>query len=322
MAAMKKTEKIWMNGTWVDWDDARIHVLSHVAHYGSSVFEGIRAYQTANGPAIFRLEDHIDRLFNSAKIYRMAIPYTREQLVQACVDAVAINRLGECYIRPLVYRGYAHVGVNPIGTPIDVAVAAYPWGKYLGDDALTQGVAVKVGSWARLAPNTLPVLSKAGGNYLNSQLLKLEAIEDGYAEAIALDVSGYVSEGSGENLFLVVKGELLTPASHCSVLMGITRDSILTLAQELGYRVREAVVPRELLYLADEVFFTGTAVEVTPVTSVDRIPVGNGERGPVTKAIQDAYFGVVRGEQPDRHHWRHAVPQVAAATATAAVRRP
>jgi branched-chain amino acid aminotransferase len=322
MAAMKKTDKIWMNGTWVNWDDARIHVLSHVAHYGSSVFEGIRAYQTRTGPAVFRLEDHIERLFNSAKIYRMAIPYTRDQIVQACVDAVAINRLGECYIRPLVYRGYAHVGVNPIGTPIDVAVAAYPWGKYLGDDALTRGVAVKVGSWARLAPNTLPVMSKAGGNYLNSQLLKLEAVEDGYAEAVALDVNGFVSEGSGENLFLVVKGEILTPAAHCSVLMGITRDSILTLAQDLGYRVRETVIPREMLYIADEVFFSGTAVEVTPVTSVDRIPVGSGERGPVTRAIQEAFFGIVKGEQPDRHRWLHAVPQAAAATAAAAVRRP
>ena len=322
MAAMKKTEKIWMNGSWVAWDDAKIHVLSHVAHYGSSVFEGIRCYQTRTGPAIFRLEDHIDRMFDSAKIYRMAIPYTREQLVEACVEAVRINHLGECYIRPLVYRGYAHVGVNPIGTPIDVAIAAYPWGKYLGEDALTQGVAVKVGSWARIAPNTLPTLSKAGGNYLNSQLLKLEAIEDGYAEAIALDVHGYVSEGSGENLFLVKKGEILTPPAHCSILMGITRDSIFKLAEDLGYRVREAIIPREMLYLADEVFFSGTAVEVTPVTSVDRIPVGNGERGPVTRAVQDAFFGILKGEQPDRHRWLHPVPEPAAAAAGAAARRP
>ncbi len=322
MAAMTKSEKIWMNGSWVAWDDAKIHVLSHVLHYGSAVFEGIRCYQTRRGPAVFRLEDHIERMFQSAKIYRMAIPYTREQLIETCVEAVSINHLGECYIRPLVYRGYAHVGVNPIGTPIEVAIAAYPWGKYLGEDALTKGVAVKVGSWARMAPNTLPALSKAAGNYLNSQLLKLEAIEDGYAEAIALDVNGYVSEGSGENLFVVMKGEILTPPPHSSILMGVTRDTILAIAQELGYRVREAIVPREFLYIADELFFSGTAVEVTPVTSVDRITVGRGERGPVTHAIQDAFFGIVKGERPDRHRWLHAVPQPAAATAGAAVRRP
>jgi len=318
--AMTKSDKIWMNGDWVAWDDAKIHVLSHVAHYGSSVFEGIRCYATRNGPAIFRLDDHIKRLFNSAKIYRMEIPYDREQLTKACVEAVAINALEECYIRPLVYRGYAHVGVNPIGTPIDVAIAAYPWGKYLGEDALTKGVAVKVGSWARIAPNTLPSLSKAGGNYLNSQLLKLEAIEDGYAEAIALDVNGYVSEGSGENLFAVVNGEILTPPSHASILLGITRDTVFTLAQDLGIKVREAILPREILYIADELFFSGTAVEVTPVTSVDRIKVGNGERGPVTRAIQDAFFAAVRGESADRHGWLAHVPRRAKAAVGAAAR--
>jgi branched-chain amino acid aminotransferase len=318
--AMTKSDKIWMNGDWVAWDDAKIHVLSHVAHYGSSVFEGIRCYATRNGPAIFRLDDHIKRLFNSAKIYRMEIPYDREQLTKACVEAVSINALEECYIRPLVYRGYAHVGVNPIGTPIDVAIAAYPWGKYLGEDALTKGVAVKVGSWARIAPNTLPSLSKAGGNYLNSQLLKLEAIEDGYAEAIALDVNGYVSEGSGENLFAVVNGEILTPPSHASILLGITRDTVFTLAQDLGIKVREAILPREILYIADELFFSGTAVEVTPVTSVDRIKVGNGERGPVTRAIQDAFFAAVRGESADRHGWLAHVPRRAKAAVGAAAR--
>lgn len=301
--AMQKTEKIWMNGQFVAWDDAKVHVLSHAMHYGSSVFEGIRAYRTKNGPAIFRLGEHIERLMYSAKIYRMKMPYSSEQIERACIETVAVNGLQECYIRPLVYRGYDHVGVNPIGTPTEVMVAAYPWGKYLGDDALTKGVAVKIGTWARMAPNTLPAMAKAGGNYLNSQLLKLEAVEDGYAEAIALDVNGYVSEGSGENLFLVVKGEILTPPLSSSILSGITRDTVLRLAHEIGYTVRETVIPRELLYVADECFFTGTAVEVTPVVSVDRIPVGTGEVGPVTKAIQQAFFGIVKGDLPDRHGW-------------------
>ena len=311
--AMTKSEKIWMNGQFVAWDDAKVHVLSHVLHYGSSVFEGIRCYNTKQGPAIFRLGEHIERLTYSAKIYRMKLPYSSEQIERACIDTVATNRLAECYIRPLVYRGYSHVGVNPIGTPIEVMVAAYPWGKYLGDDALTKGVAVKIGTWARMAPNTLPAMAKAGGNYLNSQLLKLEAVEDGYAEAIALDVNGYVSEGSGENLFLVLKGELVTTPLHNSILAGITRASVLQLARELGYHVREMVVPRELLYVADEVFFTGTAVEVTPITSVDRITVGSGEVGPVTQAIQQAFFGIVHGDVPDRHGWLTKVTRVEAA---------
>jgi branched-chain amino acid aminotransferase len=240
--------------------------------------------------------------------------------MQACVEAVSLNGLDECYIRPVVYRGYNHVGVDPTGTPIDIAIAAYPWGKYLGGDALQKGVAVKVGTWARMAPNTLPAMAKAGGNYLNSQLLRLEANADGYAETIALDVHGQISEGSGENLFLVYKGELLTPPGHASILLGITRDTIFTLASELGYRVREMTMAREMLYLADELFFSGTAVEVTPVTSVDRIAVGTGERGPVTKAIQDAFFGVVRGEQLDRHRWLHAVTRGAASPAGVATR--
>jgi len=310
--AMTKSEKIWMNGQFVDWDDAKVHVLSHVLHYGSSVFEGIRCYNTKQGPAIFRLGEHIERLSYSAKIYRMKVPFSTEQIERACIDTVATNRLAECYIRPLIYRGYSHVGVNPIGTPIEVIVAAYPWGKYLGDDALTKGVAVKIGTWARIAPNTLPAMAKAGGNYLNSQLLKLEAVEDGYAEAIALDTNGYVSEGSGENLFIVMKGELVTTPLHNSILAGITRASVLQLARELGYHVREMVMPRELLYVADEVFFTGTAVEVTPITSVDRIVVGSGDVGPVTKAIQQAFFGIVRGDVPDRHGWLTKVTRAAA----------
>lgn len=310
--AMKKSEKIWMNGQFVAWDDAKVHVLSHVLHYGSSVFEGIRAYDGKSGPAIFRLGEHIERLMMSCKIYRMQVPYTAEQIERACLETVAVNDLRECYIRPLVYRGYAHVGVDPRGTPIDVMVAAYPWGKYLGEDALTKGAAVKIGTWARMAPNTLPVMAKAGGNYLNSQLLKLEAVEDGYDEAIALDVQGFVSEGSGENLFAVYKNEVITPPLGSSILSGITRDSVMRLARDMGYAVREAVIPREMLYIVDELFFTGTAVEVTPVTSVDRIPVGNGERGPVTKALQDAFFGIVKGDLPDRYGWLSPVPQGAA----------
>ena len=311
--AMTKTDTIWMNGKLVPWDDAQVHVLSHVLHYGSSVFEGIRAYKTPSGAAIFRLGDHIERLSYSAKIYRMKMNYTAAEIERACIETVASNRLEECYIRPLVYRGYAHVGVNPIGTPIEIAIAAYPWGKYLGDDALTKGVAVKIGTWARMAPNTLPAMAKAGGNYLNSQLLKLEAVEDGYSEAIALDTNGYVSEGSGENLFLVHKGELITPPMHNSILAGITRASVMKLAQELALPVREMVIPREMLYIVDEAFFTGTAVEITPVTSVDRIPVGTGEVGAVTKALQRAFFAIVKGEVPDRFGWLTKVPRAVAA---------
>ncbi len=310
---MTKTDKIWMNGQFVAWDEAKVHVLAHVLHYGSSVFEGIRAYQTKSGTAIFRLEDHIERLFFSAKVYRMKIPFTREQVERACIETVAVNRLNECYIRPLVYRGYENIGVNPIGVPIDVAIAAYPWGKYLGDEALAKGVSVKVGTWARMAANTLPAMAKAGGNYLNSQLLRLEAADDGYAEAIALDPHGYISEGSGENLFVVHKGILYTPGVASSILMGITRDSVIKLAKELGYEVREQAMPREMLYAADELFFVGTAVEVTPITLVDKLVVGSGERGPVTKALQDAYFAAVRGENPKHASWLTNVPVAAAA---------
>lgn len=310
--AMKKSEKIWMNGQFVAWDDAKVHVMSHVLHYGSSVFEGIRAYDSKNGPAIFRLGEHIERLMASSKIYRMQVPYTAEQIERACLETVAVNHQKDCYIRPLVYRGYSHVGVDPRGTPIDVMIAAFPWGKYLGEDALTKGAAVKIGTWARMAPNTLPAMAKAGGNYLNSQLLKLEAVEDGYDEAIALDVQGFVSEGSGENLFAVYKKEILTPPVSSSILSGITRDSVMRLAKDMGYTVREAVIPREMLYIVDELFFTGTAVEITPVGSVDRIAVGSGERGPVTKALQDAFFGIVKGELPDRYGWLSPVPQASA----------
>jgi branched-chain amino acid aminotransferase len=318
--ALQKAGKIWMNGKWVAWDDAKIHILSHVVHYASSVFEGIRAYATKQGTAIFRLDDHLDRLMFSARVYRMETPITREQIREACLAVVATNGLEECYIRPVIYRGYENLGVNPFGNPVDVAVAAFPWGKYLGDDALTRGVAVKVSSWQRMAPNTLPAMAKASANYMNSQLMKMEAKLDGYEEAIALDTSGYVSEGSGQNVFIVVKGEILTPPVHNSLLAGITRASVMTLARELGYTVREETIPREVLYLADEMFYAGTAVEVSPIASVDKLAVGNGQRGPITKAVQDAFFGIVRGEAPDRHGWLTPVPQASTAGVVAAPR--
>lgn len=301
--AIAKSNSIWMNGRLTPWDEARIHVLSHVVHYASSVFEGIRAYDGGDGPAIFRLDDHIDRLMFSARVYRMEVPYTAAQIREACVETVRVNNLGECYIRPLVYRGYENIGVNPFGNPIDVAIAAYPWGQYLGPDALTQGVAVKISTWQRFAPNTLPAMAKASANYMNSQLAKMEAIVDGYAEAIALDHNGFVSEGSGQNVFAVVRGEILTPPLHNSILAGITRDTVITLGRELGYTVRETPMPREMLYAAEELFFTGTAVEVSPIGSVDRITVGSGGIGPMTKALQDAFFGVVRGRNAKHRAW-------------------
>ena len=321
--AIVKVDKIWMNGKWVAWDDAKIHILSHVAHYASSVFEGIRCYKTRRGTAIFRLEEHMDRLMLSAKIYRMDMAFTRDQIRDVCIEGVALNGLEACYIRPLIYRGYENLGVNPFGSPVEVAVAAFPWGKYLGEDALTKGVPVKVSSWQRFAPNTLPAMAKASANYMNSQLMKMEALVDGYVEAIALDVNGYVSEGSGQNVFAVIKGELYTPPLSSSILAGITRSSVMTLAKELEINVREEVMPREMLYAADELFYAGTAVEVSPIASVDRIPVGKGERGPVTQLIQEAFFAIVRGETADRHQWLTPVPQRAAVTTgAAAVRHP
>ena len=313
-----KSSKIWMNGRWVAWDDAKIHVLSHAMHYASAVFEGIRCYMTPRGPAVFRLDDHMDRLSLSTKIYRMEMPFSQAQLRAACIEVVSVNALDECYIRPLVYRGYENLGVNPFGNPIDVAIAAYPWGKYLGDDALNKGVAAKVSTWHRMAPNTMPAMAKASSNYMNSQLMKMEALVDGYAEAIALDVNGFVSEGSGQNVFAVLKGEVLTPPLHSSILAGITRATVITLARDMGYTVREEPMPRELLYAADELFYSGTAVEITPITSVDRISVGEGARGPVTEALQKAFFGLVRGSAPDRHGWLTPVPAATGAAAPAA----
>ncbi|HEY0602893.1 MAG TPA: branched-chain amino acid transaminase [Herpetosiphonaceae bacterium] len=303
MPPMAKMEYIWFNGELVEWDKATIHVLSHVVHYGSSVFEGVRCYDSAKGPAIFRLHDHTRRLFNSAKIYRMPMPYNEEQVDQACRDIVKANGLRSAYLRPIAFRGYGTLGVDPRGCPIDVVVAAMDWGKYLGDEALEQGVDVGISSWSRIAPNTLPAMAKAAANYMNSQLIKLEAAQHGYSEGIALDVDGYISEGSGENLFLVRDGKLITPPLGASVLPGITRDTIITLARDQGITVVEERIPREALYLVDELFFTGTAAEITPIRSVDGIQVGIGRRGPITAQLQQAFFGVINGELEDRWGW-------------------
>ena len=301
--ALKKMESIWFNGRLVPWDEANIHVLSHVVHYGSSFFEGIRCYETSQGTAVFRLTPHMRRLYDSARIYRTAIPYSLETLVAAVKATVRANGLRSGYIRPVVYRGYGEIGVNPVHNPVEVAIATIEWGKYLGVEAMEQGVDVCVSSWNRFAPNTIPALAKAGGNYLNSQLVKLEALTNGYAEGIALDTNGNVSEGSGENLFLVRDGVVYTPPVGASILNGITRDTVITLLGELGVTVREQIIPREMLYLADELFFTGTAAEVTPVRSVDRITVGAGRRGPLTGDVQAAFFAVVQGEREDRYGW-------------------
>ncbi|KPK74142.1 MAG: branched-chain amino acid aminotransferase [candidate division Zixibacteria bacterium SM23_73] len=299
----EKVEKIWMNGKLVNWDDAKIHVLSHVIHYGSSLFEGERCYKTKKGPAIFRLQAHTDRLFNSCKIYRMKIPYTKEEINQAIIDLIKINKLDECYIRPVVYRGYEQLGVDPTGCPIDVCIAVWRWGKYLGPEALEKGVPVCVSSWNRMAPNTMPDMAKSGANYMNAQLIKLEAKEHGYVEGIALDVYGFVSEGSGENVFIVRDGALITPSFSSSILPGIVRNTVMTLAHEMGIKVIEESIPREALYIADEVFFTGSAAEITPISSIDKIPVGTGTRGPIAKKLQDRFFEIVSGQGEDKYGW-------------------
>ncbi|MBN4056855.1 branched-chain amino acid transaminase [bacterium AH-315-J21] len=301
--AFDESGKIWQNGKLVDWQDAKIHVLSHVVSYGSSVFEGQRCYKTATGSACFRLDEHIDRLFNSAKVYRMDIPYTKEVIREATLQTIAVNNLEACYIRPIVYRGYESLGVDPRPCPIDVVIAVWNWGKYLGPEALEEGVDVCVSSWTRIAPNTLPAVAKAGANYMNSQLIKQEAIVNGYSEGIALDVNGYVSEGSGENIFLVRDGALYTPALSNSVLPGITRDCIMKIANDLGIECREEGISRGSLYIADEVFFTGTAAEITPIRSIDRIAIGDGSRGPITKRLQDEFFAIIEGRVPDRFNW-------------------
>jgi len=302
-----------MSGKLVPWDDARIHIGSHVIHYGSAVFEGIRCYKTPKGPAVFRLDAHTERLFNSAKIYWMELPWTRDEVDRAILDTIGANKLEACYIRPVAYRGAGQLGVNPLGSPVELSILVWDWGKYLGHEALEQGVDVCVSSWTRMAPNTLPAMAKSAGNYLNSQLIKVEAVKGGFVEGIALDSQGYVSEGSGENLFVVSKGHLITPPLVSSVLPGITRDSVLALARRLGIPVEEKALPREMLYLADELFFTGTAAEITPIRSVDRREVGGGSRGPITAALQKAFFDVIECKAGDEHGWLTFVPALAGA---------
>jgi branched-chain amino acid aminotransferase len=296
-------KKIWMNGQLVDFADAKIHVLTHAVHYGSGLFEGIRCYDTKRGPAIFRLADHTRRLFDSAKIYRMDLPFTPEEVSQACVDTVAANEFADCYLRPIVYRGFHSLGVFPGACPVDVVIAAWQWGKYLGPEALEQGVDVRVSSWNRMAPNTFPALAKATGNYMNSILIRQEAAIDGYAEGIALDVNGHVSEGSGENIFVVRDEKIFTPGFGSSILGGITRASIIRMAKDFGYEIVETNIPREMLYIADEVFFTGTAAEVTPIRTIDKITIGNGKRGPITERLQKEFFAYIGGDIPDRYGW-------------------
>jgi branched-chain amino acid aminotransferase len=300
---ISKSKFIWFNGELVPWDDAQVHVAAHALHYGSSIFEGIRAYETNDGPAIFCLKPHVDRLFNSAKVYRMDIPYNKKEVEQAIVDTVRENQLGNCYIRPLVFRGVDSLAVNPQSCPVEVVIVTIEWGRYLGAEAIEQGVDVGVSSWGRMAPNTFPAAAKIGGQYINSQLIAMEAAEHGYIEGIALDASGFLSEGSGENLFLVRDEVVFTPPLASSILEGITRRCIITLAEELGYQVREERLPREMIYMADEVFFVGTAAEITPIRSVDHIDVGTGGRGPVTKQLQEEFFGITSGEFEDRHGW-------------------
>jgi len=301
--AIKNFEKVWHNGKFIPWNEATIHVASHVVSYGSCLFEGIRCYDTPQGPCIFRLKEHTDRLVNSCKIYRMELKFTRDQLAQAMVELVLTNGIRHCYIRPVIFRGFGEAGVNPLNNPIEIYLLAWEWGKYLGEEALRQGVDVCVSSWQRIAPNTLPAMAKSAANYMNSQLVKMEALTNGYVEGISLDASGHVSEGSGENLFIVRGGKIITPALSSSILPGITRDSVITLAQELGYTVIEQAISREMLYIADEVFFTGTAAEITPIRSVDRIVVGKGRPGPTTLSLQARFLSIVQGQAEDKYGW-------------------
>jgi branched-chain amino acid aminotransferase len=296
---IQPTARIWHNGNLIPWDKAQIHVMSHVVHYGSSVFEGIRCYAQPQGAAVFRLPEHMQRLIDSARIYRMTLPWSLDQLCSAVVELIESNGVAPCYIRPIALRGYGEIGVNPKNSPIEVFIANYPWGKYVAGDAAD----VCISSWNRLAPNTMPSLSKAGANYMNSQLIRMEADANGYAEGIALDTNGFLSEGSGENLFLVRNGVIYTAPLGSSILSGITRDSVLTLARHFGLPVVEQPLPRELIYIADEVFFTGTAAEVTPIRSVDRIVIADGNIGPITKQLSDEFLGIASGLKPDRFGW-------------------
>ncbi|MBQ6351413.1 MAG: branched-chain amino acid transaminase [Methanobrevibacter sp.] len=303
MAWDDTASKIWFDGNMVDWKDANIHVLSHVVHYGTSVFEGIRAYKNDNGVAVFRLKEHVQRLFDSAKIYKIEIPFTQEEIEEAILETVRVNDLDGCYIRPIVFKGYGELGVDPSNCPVNVVIAAWEWGSYLGEEGMANGVDIGVSSWRKPAPDTFPALAKCGANYMNSQLAKLEAIDNGYDEAIMLDYEGHVSEGSGENIFLVEGEKLFTPSMSSSNLKGITRDSVMTIAGDLGYEVVEEVISRERLYVVDEVFFTGTAAEVTPIRSIDHRPIGIGRRGPVAEKIQTTFFDIVEAKVEDKYGW-------------------
>ncbi len=300
---MPKSEYIWMDGNFVKWDDAKIHILSHVIHYGTGVFEGMRCYDTPKGSAIFRLQEHTERLFNSAKIYRMDIPFTKEQINNAIIELIKKNGLKSAYIRPIAYRGYNELGVNPFPNPVCVAIATLQWGKYLGDDALENGIDVMVSSWNRMAPNTFPAMAKCSANYMNSQLIKMEAIVYGFVEGIALDNTGYVSEGSGENIFVVKNGIVYTPPLHACILPGITRDTVIQLCKDLGIPVIQEMLNREFLYLSDEIFFTGSAAEITPIRTIDKIKIGEGKAGPITKKIQKYFFDIIEGRIEDKHGW-------------------
>ena len=303
MAWDDTASKIWVDGDMVDWNDANIHVLSHVVHYGTSVFEGIRAYKNENGVAVFRLKEHVRRLFDSAKVYKIDIPFTQDEIAEAILDVVRVNDLNGCYIRPIVFRGYGELGVNPLNCPVNVVIAAWEWGSYLGEEGMENGVNIGVSSWRKPAPDTFPTLAKCGANYMNSQLAKIEAIENGFDEAIMLDYEGHVSEGSGENIFLVEDGKLFTPSMASSNLKSITRDSIMTVAKDLGYEVTEETISRERLYFADEVFFTGTAAEVTPIRSIDRKTIGIGKRGPIAEKLQKTFFDIVEAKVEDKYGW-------------------
>jgi branched-chain amino acid aminotransferase len=308
---------LWMNGRMIPWAEASVHVMAHALHYGSSVFEGIRVYKTPDGPKIFRLIDHMQRLYDSAAIYRMPIPHDRDELIEVCKEVIVANDLmNGAYIRPIAFRGYGDVGLAPKPDhPVDVVIAAWEWGAYLGADGLEKGVDVCVSSWQRVAPNTVPALAKAGGNYLSSQLISTEARRLGFAEGIALSTDGTVSEGAGENLFVIRNGKIVTPPSAASILAGITRDSVIRLAELLGLPVQEQSIPREALYLADELFLTGTAAEITPVRSVDGIQIGAGGRGPITARLQEAFFGLFSGDTEDRHGWLEGVDSAPMAAA-------
>ncbi len=298
-----RADWMWMDGEFVPWDEAKVHVFAHALHYGTSVFEGIRAYATPRGPAVFRLHEHMVRFVNSARVMRIDLPYSVEELEQAVVDTIAKNNLDACYIRPLAFRGYDRLGLDGRSCPVQVIIGAVPWGTYLGEEALTKGVDVMVSTWRRYAPGTAAPGAKIGGQYVNSQFSAMEAHDLGYNEAIVLDVYGYVAEGSGENIFLVKDGKLYTPPPSNSILAGITRDSVITLARDLGIEVIEAPISRDMLYRADELFFCGTAAEITPIRSVDRIPIGSGSRGPITQQIQEEFFAITKGHKPDRHGW-------------------